>query len=88
MGDTLFSIGDDNLFGLNSDTLELRLPTELKDAVRRKAAEHDMTVSNYLRLLMAMNVWGEQHVASLIAKKLRVVTTPVPARVGTAEPTA
>lgn len=78
--DLMFSIADDSLFGLNGDSMEIRLPTELKDAVRARAAQHDMTVSNYVRLLLAMNVWGEQHVAMLVARKLSVVTTHVRTR--------
>lgn len=76
----MFSIVDDGLFAKCDDVLELRIPSEFKEALRRKAAlagPNGMSMSSYARLVLAMNVYGQQHVASLMAQRLAMVTAPV-----------
>lgn len=78
--DAMFALVDDGLFGKCDDVLELRIPSEFKDALRRKAASVEpsgMSMSNYARLVLAANVYGEGHIASLMARRISVVTAPV-----------
>lgn len=64
------SLSSDDLFGKCDDSMEFRLPSELKDALKRHAAKRRMTAGACLRLLIATNVMGQEHVTSVLVERL------------------
>lgn len=71
------SLADEELFGKNNDKFELRLSTELKDALAKKAAERGTSVAALLRLIAVQYLYGADHVGMVVATRLGVVLTPV-----------
>lgn len=83
----LMSLSDDELFGKCDDSLELRLPSELKDALARRAAAEGRSVAAQVRFALVMQLFGPEHVAMLIARRYglaqKVVPIPAPEAVRT-----
>lgn len=67
------SLADEELFGKNDDTYELRLPGDLKAAIAKKAAERGMTTAAYWRLAAMTFAFGPDHVGMLVAKRYGLV---------------
>lgn len=68
---------DEELFGKNNDSFELRLPTELKDALARRAAERGTSTAALLRLIAVTYLYGADHVGILVLKRYGVAGNPV-----------
>lgn len=75
------SLADDELFGKNDDTLEMRLPSELKAALARRAQQDGRSVAAVVRFALVMHVFGPEHVAMLVARRygLAQKVVPIPA---------
>jgi hypothetical protein len=71
------SLADEELFGKNNDFFQLRLSTELKEALARKAAERGTSSAALLRLLVVQHIYGADYVGIVVAKRLGAVLTPV-----------
>jgi hypothetical protein len=71
------SLADEELFGKNNDSFELRLPTELKDALAKKAAERGTSTAALLRLIAVTYLYGADHVGILVLKRYGVAGNPV-----------
>lgn len=65
-----FSLAVDDFLGKCDDGLEIRLPSELKAALRRAAAQKGMTTGAYVRLLIAASINGPDHIATLLVERL------------------
>jgi hypothetical protein len=75
----------DRALGKCTADLDLRIPADLKDAVAAAARARGFKggAAEFVKYTMAKEVWGEEHVASLIAKELGVYGISAPTIVGT-----
>ncbi|WP_331175366.1 ribbon-helix-helix protein, CopG family [Roseateles sp.] len=76
------SLADEELFGKNDDDFEFRLPSDLKAALAKKAAERGTSTAALLRLIAVTYLYGADHVGILVLKRFGVVpgTAPESAR--------
>jgi hypothetical protein len=76
------SLADEELFGKNDDDFEFRLPTDLKAALAKRAAERKCSTAALLRLAAVTYLYGPDHVGILVAKRygLAPMTAPSIAR--------
>jgi hypothetical protein len=65
-----FALGAEDLFGKADDSLELRISSELKEALRKYAASKRMTMSAAAKLLLANGIFGPEHVVSVVAQRV------------------
>lgn len=72
------SLADEELFGKNDDTFELRLPADLKEALARKGAETNRSAAAVLRLAAVLYLRGPEHVGMLVAKRFGLEPTMAP----------
>lgn len=73
-----FAVSDQDLFGQCDETLEVRLPSDLKDAVRRAAAQRKMKTGPWVRLVLANAALGQEHVLSVLAERVGMAPVPAP----------
>lgn len=78
------SLADEELFGKNNDSFELRMSTELKDALAKRAAERGTSTAALLRLAAVTFLYGPDHVGILVAKRYGLGQMPAPSAVRTA----
>jgi hypothetical protein len=77
------SLSADDLFGPCDDELEIRLPSELKDLLRREAAKRRMTLAAYVRISLATAALGPDHVTMLVLQRVGVAQKQAPVDVPT-----
>jgi serine/threonine protein phosphatase PrpC len=77
------SLSADDLFGPCDDELEVRLPSELKDLLRREAAKRRMTLAAYVRISLATAALGPDHVTMLVLQRVGVAQQQAPVDVPT-----
>jgi hypothetical protein len=68
--------GSTNLLGkLDAELPKMRMTLETLQVLQRKAAAADLTLAEYVRMVLDVNAWGEQHIASLAAARIRQVVS-------------
>lgn len=72
-----FTLASDDLFGKCDDSIEFRLPADMKESLRREAAARRMPMGALLRMLIAKEVLGDEHVFSVVAMRLAGIGAPV-----------
>lgn len=76
-------IADEELFGKNDDSFELRLPAELKAALARKGAQENRSAAAVARLAMVLYVFGPEHVGMIVARRYGLAQQAAPDAVRT-----
>lgn len=71
------SLADEELFGKNDDSFELRLSAELKAALAKKANERGTSTAALLRLAAVTFLYGPDHVGMLVAKRYGLAPSTV-----------
>jgi hypothetical protein len=81
-----FSLLDKAMGRVTEDWLEVRMPTDLKNAIATKAKELGFRggSSEAVRFVLAKWAFGDEHVASLIAKELSAYGLTAPSLAPTA----
>lgn len=77
------SLSDDEMFGKNDDVLEIRIPSELKAALQRKAAADGRTAAATVRYALVLHLYGPEYIGMMVARRYGVVPTTVPTDVRT-----
>lgn len=72
------SLADEEIFGKNDADFEMRLPSGLKDAMAKKAAETGRSAASVARLAMALYLFGPEHVGILVARRYGLGQQPAP----------
>jgi len=80
------SLSDEEMFGKNDDVLEIRIPSGLKAALQRRAAEQGRTAAATARYALVLHLYGPEYVGMMVARRYGVVPTPVPTDVRTNVP--
>lgn len=64
-----------DVFGKLDDELpQVRINSDALLEIKRKAASHDMTLSEYIRIRLYVDVFGLEHVLSLNENRIRRAT--------------
>lgn len=80
-----FTLAAEDLFDKCDEELKIRIPSSMKAAVMRAAAARRMPVAAYLRMTIAAALYGPEHIATVVAKRLGMAPQCVPTSVGTHE---
>lgn len=77
------ALADEQLFGKNDAVFELRLPSDLKDALAQKGAETGRSLAAVLRLAAVLYLRGPEHVAMVVARRYGLAQQSAPSVVPT-----
>lgn len=72
------SVADEELFGKNDADFELRLPSDLKEALARRGAESGRSAAAVLRLAAVLYLRGPEHVGMIVARRYGVAQNAAP----------